>query len=148
MSVKEIVAKVLAKFFVWKIKKWSKKPIETQNKVFKKLIEQGQKTSFGKDYNFKQIKNHEDFTSRVKVQDYEGLKPYFDRVINAEKDVLWPVLPIYFAKTSGTTSGTKHIPITKDSMSTHINGSIDAIFHYINETGNTDFLNRKVIFLQ
>jgi len=148
MSLKQIVAKALAKFFVWKIKKWSKKPMETQNQVFKKLISQGQKTSFGKDHNFKQIKNHEDFSSRVKVQDYEGLKPYFDRVINAEKDVLWPGLPIYFAKTSGTTSGIKHIPITKDSMPTHINGSRDAIFHYINETGNTDFLKRKVIFLQ
>ena len=90
MNAKELAAKALAKFFVWKIKKWSKKPIETQNNVFKQLIIQGQKTSFGKDHSFKQIKNHEDFSSRVKVQDYEGLKPYFDRVLNAEKDVLWP----------------------------------------------------------
>ena len=54
----------------------------------------------------------------------------------------------YFAKTSGTTSGEKHIPISKESMPYHIKGSIDATMHYINETSNTGFLNKKVIFLQ
>ena len=148
MSLKELGARFLAKFFVWRIRKWSKNPSQTQRTVFKKLIKRGKHTRFGEDHNFNNIKTHKDFTKHVKVKDYEELKPYVDRVVNGEKDVLWPGRPLYFAKTSGTTSGVKYIPITKDSMPTHINGSRDAIFHYIEETGNTEFLNKKVIFLQ
>ena len=148
MSLKELGARFLAKFFVWRIRKWSKNPSQTQRTVFKKLIKRGKHTRFGEDHNFNNIKTHKDFTKNVKVKDYEELKPYVDRVVKGEKDVLWPGRPLYFAKTSGTTSGFKYIPITKDSMPTHINGSRDAIFHYIEETGNTEFLNKKVIFLQ
>ena len=148
MSLKELGARFLAKFFVWRIRKWSKNPSQTQRTVFKKLIKRGKHTRFGEDHNFNNIKTHKDFTKHVKVKDYEELKPYVDRVVKGEKDVLWPGRPLYFAKTSGTTSGFKYIPITKDSMPTHINGSRDAIFHYIEETGNTEFLNKKVIFLQ
>ena len=148
MSVKGLAAKFLAKFFVWKIKNWSKNPIETQNKVFRQLIFNGKNTDFGKDHNFYEINSHSEFIANVKVKDYEGLLPYIERILKGEKDVLWPGKPVYFAKTSGTTSGIKHIPITKESMPTHVNGSRDAIFHYINETGKTDFLKRKVIFLQ
>lgn len=148
MSLKELGARFLAKFFVWRIRKWSKNPSQTQRTVFKKLIKRGKHTRFGEDHNFNNIKTHKDFTKHVKVKDYEELKPYVDRVVKGEKDVLWPGRPLYFAKTSGTTSGVKYIPITKDSMPTHINGSRDAIFHYIEETGNTEFLNKKVIFLQ
>ena len=148
MSLKELGARFLAKFFVWRIRKWSKNPSQTQRTVFKKLIKRGKHTRFGEDHNFNNIKTHKDFTKHVKVNDYEELKPYVDRVVKGEKDVLWPGRPLYFAKTSGTTSGVKYIPITKDSMPTHINGSRDAIFHYIEETGNTEFLNKKVIFLQ
>lgn len=148
MSIKEFLAKILAKYFVWKIKKWSKRPIQTQRKVFRNLILKAKETSFGKDHNFSEINSHRDFVNNVKVKDYEGLSPYFNRLVRGEKNVLWPGKPLYFAKTSGTTSGEKYIPITKDSMPTHINASRDAIFHYINETGKTSFLNKKVIFLQ
>ena len=148
MSVKEFLAKILAKYFVWKIRKWSKRPIQTQKKVFRNLILKAKETSFGKTHNFNEINSHTDFVKNVKVKDYEGLLPYFNRLVKGEENVLWPGKPLYFAKTSGTTSGVKHIPITKDSMPTHINASRDAIFHYINETGKTAFLNKKVIFLQ
>ena len=148
MSVKEFLAKILAKYFVWKIRKWSKRPIQTQKKVFRNLILKAKETSFGKNHNFNEINSHTDFVKNVKVKDYEGLLPYFNRLVKGEENVLWPGKPLYFAKTSGTTSGVKHIPITKDSMPTHINASRDAIFHYINETGKTAFLNKKVIFLQ
>ena len=148
MSVKEFLAKILAKYFVWKIRKWSKRPIQTQKKVFRNLILKAKETSFGKNHNFSEINSHKDFVKNVRVKDYEGLLPYFNRLVKGEENVLWPGKPICFAKTSGTTSGVKHIPITKDSMPTHINASRDAIFHYINETGKTAFLNKKVIFLQ
>ena len=140
MSIKEFLAKILAKYFVWKIKKWSKRPIQTQRKVFRELIFKARETSFGKDHNFSEINSYGDFVKNVKVKDYEGLSHYFNRLVNGEKDVLWPGKPLYFAKTSGTISGEKHIPITKDSMPTHISASRDAIFHYINETGKTGFL--------
>jgi len=148
MSIKEFLAKILAKYFVWKIKKRSKSPIQAQRKVFRNLILKGKETSFGKNHNFSKINSHKDFVRNVKVKDYEGLSPYFNRLVKGENNVLWPGKPLYFAKTSGTTSGVKYIPITKDSMPTHIKASRDAIFHYINETGKTAFLNKKVIFLQ
>ncbi len=148
MTIKEVTAKVLAHLYVWRIRKWSRKPLKTQNEILKKLIAKAKKTSFGKDHNFEKIKSHKDFVLNTEVKDYEALRPYIDRVVMGEKDVLWPGKPIYFAKTSGTTSGAKYIPITKDSMPTHTKGSRDAIFHYIKETGKTEFLNKKVIFLQ
>jgi hypothetical protein len=147
-SLKEKAAKVYAKYVVWKTKKWAAYPNKTQDKVFKKLLIKGKKTSFGKEHSFGKIMNHEDFSKQVPVRDYEGLKKYIKLITDGEKDVLWPGSPIYFAKTSGTTSGEKLIPITKDSMPYHVKGSVEATMHYINETSNTSFLNKKIIFLQ
>ena len=147
-SLKEKAAKVYAKYVVWKTKKWAAYPNKTQDKVFKKLLIKGKKTSFGKEHSFGKIINHEDYSKQVPVRDYEGLKKYIKLITDGEKDVLWPGSPIYFAKTSGTTSGEKLIPITKDSMPYHVKGSVEATMHYINETSNTSFLNKKIIFLQ
>ena len=147
-SLKEKIVKVYAKYTVWKTRKWSKNPVKTQDKVFKKLISKAKNTRFGKDHSFHQIQKKEDFSKNVPIRDYEEIKTYINSIINGETNVLWPGRPIYFAKTSGTTSGEKHIPISKESMPYHIKGSIDATMHYINETSNTGFLNKKVIFLQ
>ena len=147
-SLKEKAAKVYAKYVVWKTKKWAAYPNKTQDKVFKKLLAKGKKTRFGKEHSFGKIINHKDFSKQVPVRDYEGLKKYIKLITDGEKDVLWPGSPIYFAKTSGTTSGEKLIPITKDSMPYHVKGSVEATMHYINETSNTSFLNKKIIFLQ
>lgn len=148
MSLKSILAKQFARYIAFKIKKWSQNPVKTQDKVFHDLIEQAQHTQFGKDHNFNEIKTHNDFIKQVPVRDYEGLKPYVNRVVNAEKDILWKGSPIYFAKTSGTTSGFKYIPITKESMPYHIEAARNAILMYINETGNSKFVDGKMIFLQ
>ena len=147
-SLKEKAAKVYAKYVVWKTKKWAAYPNKTQDKVFKKLLIKGKTTRFGKEHSFGKIINHEDFSKLVPVRDYEGLKKYIKLITEGEKDVLWPGRPIYFAKTSGTTSGEKLIPITKESMPYHVKGSVEATMHYINETSNTSFLNKKIIFLQ
>ena len=147
-SLKEKAAKVYAKYVVWKTTKWAAHPHKTQHKVFKKLLAKGKKTRFGKEHSFGKIVNHEDFSKQVPLRDYEGLKKYIKLITAGEKDVLWPGRPIYFAKTSGTTSGEKLIPITKDSMPYHVKGSVEATLHYINETSNTSFLNKKIIFLQ
>lgn len=148
MSIKSFLAKPFAKFAMAKEKKWASQPIKTQAKVFKHLIEQGRKTVFGKDHNFDEINTYEDFKKCVKITDYEGLRPYIKRIIDGEKNVLWKGKPIYLAKTSGTTSGAKYIPITKESMPTHIKSARNALLSYINETGNAEFVNGKMIFLQ
>ena len=147
-SLKAVLSKPFAKYIALRIKKWAAKPVETQNKVFTNLIKEAKNTAFGLDHNFESIKTYEDFKSQVPVRDYEQLRSYVDRVVNGEAHVLWKGKPIYFAKTSGTTSGVKYIPITKESMPTHVEAARNAILLYINETGNTKFVDGKMIFLQ
>lgn len=148
MSLKSFGAKIFASIINKKTQRWVNNPIETQAKVLTSLIEEAKHTSFGQDHNFDEIKNHHDFVQRVPIRDYEGLRPYVDRVVEGEADVLWKGKPIYFAKTSGTTSGAKYIPLTKESMPYHIQAARNAILAYIHETGKADFVDGKMIFLQ
>jgi len=147
-SIKATLSKPFAKLIAYRINKWATNPVETQQTVFKNLISEAKHTAFGKDHNFDKIITYKDFKSQVPIRDYEDLKPYVDRVVQGETDVLWKGKPLYFAKTSGTTSGAKYIPITKESMPTHVNAARNAILLYIKETGNTKFVNGKMIFLQ
>ena len=148
MSIKSFAAKIFAKSIHQKTQKWVSNPIETQQKVFLDLIQQASETHFGKDHNFSQIKSHQDFVKNVPVRDYEDLKTYVDKVVKGEPDILWKGKPLYFAKTSGTTSGAKYIPLTKESMPFHIQAARNAILSYIHETGKADFVDGKMIFLQ
>ncbi|MFD2542908.1 GH3 auxin-responsive promoter family protein [Lacinutrix gracilariae] len=148
LSIKAALAKPFAKYVYKSIQKWANNPVETQNKVFQKLISAAAATQFGKDHDFISINNYEDFVARVPVRDYEELKPYVEKVVAGEENILWKGKPIYFAKTSGTTSGAKYIPITKESMPTHIEAARNAILMYIHETGNAKFVDGKMIFLQ
>ena len=148
MSIKSLGAKFFAAYVKKKIDRWSNNPIKTQEKVFWELIRAAESTAFGRDHNFSNITTHQDFVKNVPVRDYEQLRPYMDRVVSGEKDVVWPGKPLYFAKTSGTTSGVKYIPLTKESIPTHINAARNAILCYIAESGRTDFVNGKMIFLQ
>jgi len=148
MLLKSILAKYFAAKIYKKVQKWANNPIETQEKVFQNLIFEGSQTAFGKDHDFNNITIHEDFIKRVPIRDYEALKPYIKKVVAGEKNILWKGKPLYFAKTSGTTSGAKYIPITKESMPNHINAARNAILLYIHETGNAKFVNGKMIFLQ
>ena len=147
-SLKAALSKPFAKYVANQIKRWASKPVETQDKVFKKLIKDAKSTSFGKDHNFTNITTYEDFKQSVPVRDYEALRPYVDRVVEGEQNVLWKGKPIYFAKTSGTTSGAKYIPITRESMPSHVKAARNAILMYIHETGKTKFVDGKMIFLQ
>ena len=147
MSIKSFAAKIFAKVIHSKTQKWVQNPIETQQKVFQNLIASADDTLFGKDHNFAKIKSYEDFSTRVPIRDYEELRPYVDRVVKGEADILWKGKPLYFAKTSGTTSGAKYIPLTKESMPFHIEAARNAILGYIHETGKTDFVDGKMIFL-
>lgn len=148
MSIKSFGAKIFARKVVKGIHAWSKNPGETQQKVFQNLIDTARNTEFGRDHGFDEIKTYEDFIHRVPVRDYEDLKPYIQQVVAGKWDILWPGKPLYFAKTSGTTSGAKYIPLTEDSMPGHINAARDAILCYIHDTGNVKFVDGKMIFLQ
>lgn len=148
MSIKSLAAQLFAKIIHNKTQKWASNPVATQQKVLEDLIRQAKNTQFGQDHHFSQIKTTVDFAKHVPIRDYEELKPYVDRVVQGEENVLWKGKPIYFAKTSGTTSGAKYIPLTKESMPFHIQAARNAILNYIHETGKADFVNGKMIFLQ
>jgi len=147
-NLKAALSKPFAAFAVWQINKWKNNAVDAQNKILKNLIDEARNTVFGKDHHFSKIKNYNDFKKHIPVRDYEGLKPYVDRVVAGEADVLWKGKPLYFAKTSGTTSGVKYIPLSKESMPEHIKAARNAILTYINETGKAGFVNGKMIFLQ
>jgi len=148
MSLKTIGAKLFASILHSSTQKWAKNPVETQQKVFEKLLADAKNTQFGKDHNFSAIQSYADFSANVPVRDYEGLKTYVDKVVHGEENVLWPGKPVYFAKTSGTTSGAKYIPLTKESMPYHIKAARNAILAYVYETGKAHFVDGKMIFLQ
>lgn len=146
--MKAFLAKIYAKYIVKKDQRWMENPVKTQEETLQRLISSAKNTQFGIDHQFDSIVNYEDFKQKVPVRDYEGLRPYFDAMVSGKADVLWPGKPLYLAKTSGTTSGTKYIPLTKESIPYHINSAKNALLHYVNETGNANFLNGKLIFLQ
>ena len=148
MSVKQLAAKLFARYIVAKNKRWINHPIAAQEKTLQQLVKKAQGTAFGKDHDFAKITDYTTFKERVPVRDYEGIRPYIEKILAGEEDVLWPGKPLYLSKTSGTTSGAKYIPLTEDSMPTHINAARDALLNYIDQTGNAQFLSGKQIFLQ
>ena len=147
MKIKSFLAKPFAGYIYKQIKKGMETAVQDQQAIFNHLIKVGLKTDFGKEHDFANIKSHEDFVQQVPLRDYEALKPYIERIKQGRHNVLWKGLPIYFAKTSGTTSGVKYIPITKDSIPNHINTARNALLCYMAETGNTKFADGKLIFL-
>ena len=148
MSLKSIGAKIFAKRIATQTAKWVNNPLQTQERVFQEILSKASQTKFGKDHNFSSIKSYKDFTTNVPIRDYEQLKGYVEQVVKGKEDILWPGKPLYFAKTSGTTSGAKYIPITKESIKHQIEASRNAILNYIHETGNTSFVDGRMIFLQ
>lgn len=148
MDLKTAVSRYYASYLISKRNRWALHPAETQQKTLEYLIAAAQKTAFGRDHNFAEIKTYNDFKARIPIGDYESLKPYIERMASGEPDVLWKGKPVYIAKTSGTTSGAKLIPISSESMPTHIQSAKMALLSYIHETGNADFVGGKMIFLQ
>ncbi len=147
MGLRSILIKPIAQFITKRNQSWISNPILAQEKAFKYLVKNGKKTVYGKANGFSTINSYEDYKKSVPIVDYEDIKAYIERIKEGEKNVLWPGLPLYFAKTSGTTSGTKYIPITKESIPSHINSARDSLFSYVVETGNVAFFDKKLIFL-
>ena len=146
--MKTLITILFARIVKKRNNSWISNPLETQNKTFNRLLKKGMNTKFGVDHNFISINNYDDFQNQVPIRDYEALKPYIDKVVAGEKNILWPGQPLYFAKTSGTTSGAKYIPITKESIRTHVNSARDALLNYFLKTKNYRPINGKHMFLQ
>jgi len=147
MKIKSFLAKPLASYIHKQIKKGMATAVADQQQLLQQLIKTGLKTQFGADHKFSEIKTYEDFVQHVPIRDYEAFKPYIEKIKEGKHNILWKGLPIYFAKTSGTTSGAKYIPITKESIPNHINTARNALLCYMAETGNTNFADGKLIFL-
>lgn len=147
MNLKSLLAKPFAQYIHKQILKNKQTALADQETIFKQLVKTGANTLFGKDHQFKNINTYEDFKKTVPVRDYEQLKSYIEKIKEGAQNVLWKGKPVYFAKTSGTTSGVKYIPITKDSIGNHINTARNALLNYMVESGNYKFANGKMIFL-
>ncbi len=147
MGVRSLLARPFAAYIAAQTKNWSQSPARFQHSTLHSLLENAKHTTFGQEHDFQSIKNHADYKARVPVRDYEDLRGYIDQVVAGKPDILWKGKPVYLAKTSGTTSGTKYIPITRESIPNHINSARNAILSYVHETGNAAFLDGKLIFL-
>ena len=121
--------------------------ISDQDAILKELLKTGSKTAFGREHKLQDVKTYEDYKQAVPLRDYEQYKKYIEQIKEGKHNILWKGKPIYFAKTSGTTSGVKYIPITKESIPNHINTARNALLCYMAETGNTGFADGKLIFL-
>ena len=147
MKIKSLLAKPFAIYISNQIKKGIETAVEDQQNILKDLVKTAKETEFGKEHGFEEIKNYDDFKKNVPVRDYEGFVPYIDRIKQGRFNVLWKGKPLYFAKTSGTTSGIKYIPITKHSIPNHINTARNALLCYMAQSGNYNFASGKLIFL-
>jgi hypothetical protein len=147
MNFKSLLARPYANYIYNKLLKGMESAVSDQQSIFKSLVRSAKATEFGKDHNFESIQNYDDFKKAVPIRDYEQLKPYIEKIKEGKQNVLWKGKPIYFAKTSGTTSGVKYIPITKDSIPNHIDTARNALLCYIARSGNADFTKGKMIFL-
>ena len=147
MNLKSLLAKPFANYIYNKTQKSALTALEDQDEILKNLLKVGRLTEFGKAHHFKAINSHQEYIQAVPIRDYEQIKPYIEQIKEGKQNVLWKGKPIYLAKTSGTTSGVKYIPITKESIPNHINTARNAILCYMGETGNTAFANGKMIFL-
>lgn len=145
--MKSLVARPFAGYLAKQYKKGMHTAVADQVNLLKYLLQHGKVTVYGKDHKLTEVKNYEEFKQAVPIRDYEALKGYIEQIKEGKHNVLWKGKPIYFAKTSGTTSGIKYIPITKDSIPNHINSARGALACYMSETGNYDFANGKLIFL-
>jgi hypothetical protein len=147
MKIKSFLAKPFASYIYRSIRKDIGSALEDQENILKSLLKTGCKTVFGREHHLETVKTYDEMKAAIPIRDYEQFKPYIEQIKQGKHNVLWPGQPIYFAKTSGTTSGVKYIPISKDSISNHIQTARNALLCYMAETGNSGFADGKMIFL-
>ena len=121
--------------------------VPIQEEIRKDLVHTAKNTVYGRDHDFAGIRSYEDFRRQVPIGDYEAFRPYADRIQRGEPNISWPGVPKYLAKTSGTTSGVKYIPLTRESLPNHFGSARNALFNYAAETNHYRWLDGKMIFL-
>ena len=146
--IKKKIALIWAKKHVAEAFTFKKNAVEDQEKLLLSLVKTAEKTLFGREHQFENIHAISDYQNKVQIADYEDLKPYIEKVKKGQRNILWTETPQYFAKTSGTTSGSKYIPISKEGMPFQLNAARSALFHYMAQKNNSDFVSGKMIFLQ
>lgn len=147
MNIKSFLAKPFASYIYKGVRKGMSTAVEDQEKILRELLKTVKATEFGKEHHLTEVQTYDQFRQAIPIRDYEQYKGYIDRIKEGKHNVLWKGRPIYFAKTSGTTSGVKYIPISKDSISNHINTARNALLCYVAESGNSRFTEGKMIFL-
>ncbi|MBU6341612.1 MAG: GH3 auxin-responsive promoter family protein [Bacteroidetes bacterium] len=147
MGFRAGIVRPFAKYIDRSIRDWSSNALRKQEQVFQNLVTKGKNTVFGKNCQLSEVRSYEDFKSAVPIHDYEDLKSYIEQIKNGAENVLWPGKPAYFAKTSGTTSGVKYIPMSRESTPLHFGTARNALFNYYSRTGNGQWLDGKMIFL-
>src|SRR5678810_1154141 len=147
MKIKSFLAKPFASYIYKGIRKDILSAVEDQDTILRQLVKTGRNTEYGKEHGLLNVNSYEEFRQAIPIRDYEQMRPYIQKIKDGKHNVLWKGRPIYFAKTSGTTSGIKYIPITKESIPNHINTARNALLCYMAETGNTKFSDGKMIFL-
>jgi hypothetical protein len=147
MKIKSLLAKPFANIIYTRVRRDMQSAVSDQKEILQSLLKVGSNTQFGKDHGLASVKTYEEYRQAIPIRDYEQFKPYIEQVKQGKHNILWKGLPIYLAKTSGTTSGVKYIPISKESIDNHINTARNALLCYIAETGNNRFTDGKMIFL-
>lgn len=147
MKIKSFLARPYASIIHARVRKGMHTAVADQEAILQYLLKVAASTAFGKEHGLDKVKTYEEFKAAVPIRDYEAFAPYIEQIKSGGQNILWKGRPIYFAKTSGTTSGAKYIPISKESIGYHINGARNALLCYMAETGNTAFADGRMIFL-
>lgn len=147
MKIKSVLAKPFAGYIYKTIQKNKLTALADQDQILKQLLKTGKDTEYGKELGLAKVNGYDEYKQAVPIRDYEQIRPWIDKIIEGKHNVLWKGMPMYFAKTSGTTSGVKYIPITKESVGNHFGTARNAALCYASETGNTRFFDGKLIFL-
>lgn len=127
------------------IEEWMNNPVATQHKVLQELVTAAQYTEIGRKYGFDKIFTVQEFKAAVPIHEYDNLKPYIERIMDGEQNILWNTPITWFAKSSGTTSDkSKFIPISEESLEeTHFQGAKDALTLYYSFHPDSDVLTGK-----
>ncbi|HJW16983.1 MAG TPA: GH3 auxin-responsive promoter family protein [Flavisolibacter sp.] len=138
-----------ARWRLWSIEKWMSDAATNQFDVWQDLLAAGQYTEFGRKYNFSHIQSLDDFKSTVPIQEYESLKPYIERMMKGEENILWNTPISWFAKSSGTTSDkSKFIPVSEESLQdNHYRASKDVLSFYYASHPESDLLTGKSLII-
>lgn len=148
MGYRSFLAKIAASYVSATVYKQHEHAITIQQKLLHKFLRHAAQTRFGREHSLAGIKSYPDYRSVVKIRDYEQFRDYIEQIANGNENVLWPGKPLYFCKSSGTTSGVKYIPVTKEQLNEMIRAARNALLMYVNATGKAGFFDRKMIFLQ